>query len=226
MLLNYINKTNILSCFAYRELFVLWNKRIIFILVWIALMCYSTFYLSSLDLLFALLIAPVVTYSNADQDKALAVRHNRGKSGIYRWVHIESGKSYIGSSVNLSIRLSQYYNYNHISDPKHNMTIYKALLRYGYATFRLEILEFCTLEKLMEREQFYIDNYKPEYNILKVAGSSFGFRHSEASKELMSLLAKGRLFSTETLLKMKERTVSEEVKLKISAALKGRKVTQ
>lgn len=106
------------------------------------------------------------------------------------------------------------------------MIIYKALLRYGYAAFRLEILEFCTQEELMEREQFYIDKYKPEYNILKVAGSSFGFRHSEASRELMSQLAKGRLFSTETLLKRKVRTVSEEVKLRINAAFKGREVSQ
>lgn len=89
----------------------------------------------------------------------------------------------------MCIILSQYYNYNHISDTKHNMTIYKALLRYGYAGFRLEILEYCTLEELIEREQFYIDICKPEYNILKVAGSSFGFRHSEAYRELMSQLA-------------------------------------
>ena len=81
------------------------------------------------------------------------------------------------------------------------MTIYKALLRYGYAAFRLEILEYCTLEELIEREQFYIDKCKPEYNILKVAGSSFGFRHSEASRELMSQLTKGRSFS---LLKKKK----------------------
>lgn len=101
----------------------------------------------------------------------------------------------------MCIRLSQYYNYNHISDTKHNMTIYKALLRYGYAAFRLEILEYCTLEELIEREQFYIDKCKPEYNILKVAGSSFGFRHSEASRELMSQLTKGRSFS---LLKKKK----------------------
>jgi len=126
----------------------------------------------------------------------------------------------------LNIRLSQYYNYNHISDPKSNMGIYKALLKYGYSAFRLEILEYCTQEKLIKREQFFIDKCKPEYNLLKVAGSSFGFRHSEASKELMSQTAKGRVFSTETLLKMKERIVSEEVKLKISTALKGRKFSQ
>src|SRR5207248_3027116 len=81
-------------------------------------------------------------------------------------------------------------------------------------------------EILIEREQFYLDKFKPEYNILKVAGSSFGFKHSEATRELMSKIAKDRKFSKETLLKMKERTLSEEVKLRISAAIKGRKLSQ
>jgi hypothetical protein len=42
----------------------------------------------------------------------------------------------------------------------------------------------------------------------------------------MSQLAKGRRFSTETLLKMKERTILEEVKLRISVALKGREFSK
>jgi len=86
-----------------------------------------------------LFIVPVVTY-NADQDKNLLMKQNKGKSGIYRWVHIESEKSYIGSSINLYVRFSQYFNYNHLSDEKQNMSIYKALLKYGYAAFSLEIL--------------------------------------------------------------------------------------
>jgi group I intron endonuclease len=154
-----------------------------------------------------LLIVPIVTYNNTYQDKDLILKQNRKKSGIYRGVQIESAKSYTGSSVNLSIRFSQYFNYNHISDYKHNMAIYRALLRYGYTPFRLEILEYCSREKLMEREQLYLDKCKPKYNILKLAGSSVGFKHSEPSKELKSQLAKGRLLCTETLLKMKERTV-------------------
>lgn len=105
------------------------------------------------------------------------------------------------------------------------MIIYKALVKYGYSEFKLEILEYCTLENLIEREQFYIDKYNPEYNILKVVGSSIGFKHNEATKELMSKLAKGRNISTETLIKMKNKTVSEEVRLKISATLKNRKVS-
>ena len=105
-------------------------------------------------------------------------------------MHIESGKSYIGSAKNLNIRFKQYFNYNHITYPKRNMRIYKALLKYGYAEFRLEILEFCSPELLIEREQFYFDTLIPEYNILKIAGSPIGYRHSEASKKLISLALK------------------------------------
>ena len=167
-----------------------------------------------------------ILYENAGRNRDLAIKQNRGKSGIYRWVHIESGKTYIGSSVDLSTRFSQYFNYNHISNPKLKIALYIAILSYGYTAFRLEVLEYCSREKLIEREQFYLDKFKPEYNILKIAGSYIGFKHSEATKELMSELAKGRKFSKETLLKMRERTLSEEVKLRISGTLKGRKVYQ
>lgn len=105
------------------------------------------------------------------------------------------------------------------------MAIYKAILKYGHSAFKLDILEYCSVDILIEREQYYIDLYKPEYNLLKVAGSSIGFKHSEATKELMSKSALGRTFSEETLLKMRERVVSKELKLKISAALKGREVS-
>lgn len=60
--------------------------------------------------------------------------------------------------------------------------IYKALLKYGHSSFKLDILEYCSPNVLIEREQHYFDQLKPEYNILKVAGSSFGFKHSEVTK--------------------------------------------
>lgn len=130
---------------------------------------------------------PVQVYLNPDKEKEFIVNENKGRTGIYRWVHIEQGKSYVGSAKNLSIRFKQYFNYNHITYPKRNMRIYKALLKYGYAEFRLEILEYCSPEVLIEREQFYFDTLIPEYNILKIAGSPLGYRHSEASKKLISL---------------------------------------
>jgi len=47
------------------------------------------------------------------------------------------------------------------------MVINKALLKYGYSNFKLEILEYCDKSVNIEREQHYIDLLKPEYNTLK-----------------------------------------------------------
>jgi group I intron endonuclease len=55
--------------------------------------------------------------------------------------------------------------------------IYRALLKYGHSSFKLDIIEYCS-----PNVQHYFDQLKPEYNILKVAGSSFGFKHSEVTK--------------------------------------------
>lgn len=61
------------------------------------------------------------------------------------------------------------------------MHIYRSLLKHGYSYFKLEILEYCPAEGIRAREQYYLDLLKPEYNILKTAGSSLGFKHSEES---------------------------------------------
>jgi group I intron endonuclease len=54
------------------------------------------------------------------------------------------------------------------------MVIHRTLLKYGYSAFSLYILEYCNKEDLISREQYYLDLYKPEYNVLKIAGSSVG----------------------------------------------------
>ena len=138
-------------------------------------------------------IEPVKVYLEPDKDKELIVNENKSRTGIYRWVLKESGKSYIGSSNKLNIRFKQYFNYNHISYPKRNLIIYKALLKYGYSGFRLEILEYCSSEVLLQREQYYFDTYYPDYNVLKVAGSPTGYRHSEAAKKLIGIASKDRV---------------------------------
>jgi group I intron endonuclease len=59
------------------------------------------------------------------------------------------------------------------------MLIHKALIKYGYSIFKLEILEYCVPTLAVQREQYYLDLLQPEYNTLKIAGSSLGFKHSE-----------------------------------------------
>ena len=110
-------------------------------------------------------IVPIVSYPNADTQKLDIIKDNRKKSGIYCWTNLKNGKFYIGSAVDLSNRLHMYYNINLLE--KSNMVINKALLKYGYSNFKLEILEYCDKSVNIEREQHYIDLLKPEYNTLK-----------------------------------------------------------
>ena len=151
---------------------------------------------------------------------------------MYRWVKIISGESYIGSSVNLGKRFINYYNYNHLSDPRCNMLIYRALLKYGYSNFKLEILEYCDQASVLDRENFYLELVKPEYNILEKAGSSLGYKHTEETKYKMSVRAKGRVFSAEHRAKLRESAINrtDETKVKNRAHMgilnlsKGKKV--
>lgn len=118
-------------------------------------------------------LVPVAVYLNAYTDKLKIIKENRGKSGIYRWTHLNSNKCYIGSSIDLSRRFRDYLNKIYIlHDLRKNMAINKALLKYGYSQFKLEILEYCDTKDIVKREQYYIDYFNPEYNILKVAYSS------------------------------------------------------
>lgn len=88
-------------------------------------------------------IVPVKSYSNADIQKQEIIKDNKDKIGIYRWTNILTRDFYIGSSKNLSQRFSQYYSYsNLISTKSKNMIIHKALLKYGYSNFSIEILEY------------------------------------------------------------------------------------
>jgi len=75
--------------------------------------------------------------------------------------------------VNLANRFLYYFNFNKLlNGTGKNMTIARALVKYGYSGFKLEILEYCEPELAIVKEQYYIDLIKPEYNILKTAGSS------------------------------------------------------
>ena len=149
-------------------------------------------------------INSLFTYELPENAKKEIYNNNRGKTGIYLWTHKESGKQYIGSSLNITQRLVKYYSRSCLirETKRNNSAIYRAILKYGISEFRFEILEHCEAEYLLEREQFYIDKLKPEYNILKFAGNRKGFFHSEATKELQRAAKLGVVLSEETKLKM------------------------
>jgi len=63
--------------------------------------------------------------------------------------------------------------------------IYRALLKYGYSAFRLDIIEYCDISILTEREQYYLDNLKHVYNILPSAYTTLGHKHRPDTLEIM-----------------------------------------
>lgn len=162
-----------------------------------------------------------VKYENAETQNKKIYKENRGKIGVYRWTNIQSGNIYLGSSTNLSKRFSFYYSLTYLNKKANNSIICRALLKYGHSRFSLDILEYCESKFVIQREQYYIDNLKPEDKILQIAGSSLGYKHTEET------LAKFRnkFFSHETLEKMRNVKLglnhTEEDKKNISIAVKA-----
>ena len=139
-------------------------------------------------------VIPILSYFDANKSKLLLCYQNRQKSGIYCWNNKITGKSYIGSAVNLAKRLRSYYSFNFLKREllRNKSYIYSALLKYGHSNFNIHILEYCDKDILLTREQYYIDSLNPEYNILKIAGSCIGRKHSEETKVKLSKSAKLR----------------------------------
>lgn len=123
-----------------------------------------------------------IVYHNADPQKKDIYLNYRGKSGYICELIQLTVKRYLGSSIDLQRRFSAYYSVAYLT--KYNTTLIdRALLKYGYSIFSLHILEYCNPNDLISREQYYIDLYKPEYNILKIAGSSSGLVVTEEWKQ-------------------------------------------
>ena len=154
-------------------------------------------------------VTPVKYYENALLSKNHIFTDNSNKSGIYRWVNKLNNNTYVGSGLNLSKRVGDYYKKSELN--RNPRPIHAALLKYGYENFNIEILEYCRADELVAREQYYLDLIKPEYNILTTAYSLLGFKHSpeniakfklkkisQEHKDILSLTHLGKIVSQET----------------------------
>ena len=109
--------------------------------------------------------------------KSQILSENKHKAGIYRFTNKLNGKIYIGSSKDLRVRFYTYYKITLLSRSIKNTIIAKALLKYGFSNFSLEILEYCEIPELLEREQHYLDLLKPLFStplswLIKIAKSN------------------------------------------------------
>lgn len=92
-------------------------------------------------------------------------------SGIYKITNKKNGKFYIGSSKNIEKRWLK-----HLGDLKasmhHSIKLQRSYDKHGESNFTIDILEHVKADKLLVREQYYLDLLQPYdngYNIGKMA---------------------------------------------------------
>lgn len=105
------------------------------------------------------------------------------KCGIYCIRNIINDKRYVGKSKNITVRFR-----NHRSDlnrnKHHSIHLNRSWFKYGLQNFVFEIIEECEIEKLKEREIFWVKLYKSDnprygYNGDKVDEIENEMTHSE-----------------------------------------------
>lgn len=156
--------------------------------------------------------------------------------GIYRIQNTINNNSYIGSAVVVQKRWN-VHNHDLKKNKHHSPHLQRAYNKYGADAFNWYVLELVRDEqKLIEREQYYIDELKPEYNICKIAGSRLGMKHTDEVKEKCAEAARNQVRTKESRLKQsrtiaanggshfKGRTHSKETRKKLSEAHKGKQM--
>jgi group I intron endonuclease len=74
--------------------------------------------------------------------------------GIYKIVN-PKGRIYVGQSINIKFRLTQYKYYKCKTQSK----LYNSLKKYGFELHLCEIIEECFVEELNNRERYYQEFY-------------------------------------------------------------------
>ena len=127
---------------------------------------------------------------------------------IYRIYNTDNGKAYIGSTVQFRNRF-----YQHRSRVRRgvNTRVTSAFQHHGEEAFEWQLLE-CVARKedLVVREQYFIDIFKPEYNLRKYAESNFGIEILATQKEFTLVGPDGKSYKGKGVYKFAEDHVGSD----------------
>lgn len=101
-------------------------------------------------------------------------------SGIYKITNKVNNKFYIGSAIDLKHRSRQH---KHMLNSNSHSSKYlqNSYNKYKSENFYFEVIEYCSNEQLLIREQHYIDTLNPKYNMCPFAHNQLGYKHSPES---------------------------------------------
>ena len=142
--------------------------------------------------------------------------------GIYKIININTGKFYLGGSVNIYSRWRLHLHELRKNDHP-NARLQNTFNKHGESAFTFTIIELCEPENLTTREQFYLDTIKPYINGYNIAMGAarvmIGFKHS---KESIAKMSKSQLELNKRFPnRLKGKVISQETRDKISKTLTG-----
>ena len=110
-------------------------------------------------------------------------------SGIYLICNVLTGDVYVGSTTETIQRRWSQHLYRLKNNKHHSQFLQNSWNKYGYSAFLWVILEHCN--NVLEREQFYINEYLANFNMTKIAGNTKGVIFTEERKRKISEALKG-----------------------------------
>lgn len=119
--------------------------------------------------------------------------------GVYRILHVATGKAYVGSTVSRTKRWSEHRKRLE-AGTHHSRYLQYAWNKYGADAFMFEMLEPADPRRneLVACEQAWIERlsaYGDGYNMSPTAGSPLGFKHTAETRQKVSKAGQGRKLS-------------------------------
>ena len=111
---------------------------------------------------------------------------------IYKITNLKNNKTYIGFTINeIQVRLRNHIRASRQNKKRHTY-LHSAIRKYGEDLFIVEEIEYGDNKKLLkERERYWIEYFKPDYNLTKGGDGCLGYKHSNETKSKITGCPKG-----------------------------------
>lgn len=119
-------------------------------------------------------------------------------TGIYQILNVSNGKRYVGSTGQEFYQRWNEHRYRLRGGKHPNTHLQNAWNKYGEKAFRFLKIRECEEDQLLAEEQWFLDNWKPEYNKTSAANPGFrGRKHTEEAKKKIGDSLRGRKHHSE-----------------------------